>query len=169
MADSYLTQRDIDDYGPDLINLVQRGAAHALAPTVQGLAAENAALQQRLAREARYRLDQQVAAEIPDYQTIDQDPAWHAYLREIDPLSGRARQQLLNEAVAQGIPNRVIAFFRGFQRESGGTQAASGRQASGRRPPPAACCLAELAAWRDRPVCSQARTQPSPSTATGWG
>jgi hypothetical protein len=39
-------------------------------------------------------------------------------------LSGRVRQQLLNEATASGQADRVLAFFRSYQQEAGGTHAA---------------------------------------------
>jgi hypothetical protein len=38
---------------------------------------------------------------------------------EFDPLSGCVRQQLLNDAIANGDAGRVVAFFKGFQREAG--------------------------------------------------
>jgi hypothetical protein len=71
-------------------------------------------LRQRLAREQRLRLDEQVARAIPNYQEIDRDPRWHRWLLEFDPLSGCVRQQLLNDSVAAGDFARVRAFFNGF-------------------------------------------------------
>jgi hypothetical protein len=121
----------VNNYGSDLIDVTQRAALHAVAPHLQNLEQQNAELQRRLAKEARHRLDQQVAAAVPDYQTIDRDPNWHRYLLELDPLSGRPRQQWLNDATASGDTNRVVAFFRGFEGQSDGTQAAP-RAASGR-------------------------------------
>jgi hypothetical protein len=111
---NYLTQNDIENYGSDLVDFAQRAAAHAVAPHLQNL-------EQRLARESRHRLDAQVAAAVPNFREIDQNPYWHRYLLEFDPLSGVVRQKLLNDAVASGDANRVIAFFRGFQQEAGQT------------------------------------------------
>jgi hypothetical protein len=116
---NYLTQNDVENYGSDLVDFAQRAAAHAVAPQLQALEQQNNDLRQRLAREARHRLDQQVAAAVPNFREIDRDPYWHRYLLEFDPLSGRVRQQLLNDAVASGDANRVVAFFRGYQREAG--------------------------------------------------
>jgi hypothetical protein len=62
---------------------------------------------------------------VPDYQTVDQDPAWHRYLLGIDSLSGRVRQQLLNEAINMGRANRVAAFFNGFKQQQGQAYATS--------------------------------------------
>jgi hypothetical protein len=133
MTASYLTQTDLDNYGHELIDVTQRAALHAVAPELQEIRNQNAELQRRLAIEARHRLDQQVAAAVPDYQTIDRDSRWHRYLLELDPLSGRPRQLLLNDAIANGDANRVRAFFDGFKRENPtptSTQATSSRSRS---------------------------------------
>jgi uncharacterized protein YjbI with pentapeptide repeats len=62
---------------------------------------------------------------VPDFRQIDNDPYWHRYLLEYDPLSGQVRQRLLNDAVASGDANRVIAFFKGYQREAGRASSSS--------------------------------------------
>jgi hypothetical protein len=123
MAD-YLYQSDIDNYGPELIDVTQRAALQAVGPHLENLAQQNAALRQRLAIESRRRLDQQIAAAVPNYQEIDRDPRWHRWLLGIDTLSGRVRQHLLNDAIASGDANRVYSFFKGFEREAGGALSA---------------------------------------------
>jgi len=109
---SYLTQQDLNDYGTDLIDLTQRAAATALSPQLERIEQENARLQHWLGVEARHRLDREVEQAIPDYREVDASPQWHAWLRSVDPLSGRVRQQLLNDAIANGATNRVISFFK---------------------------------------------------------
>jgi hypothetical protein len=134
---SFLTQKDVDEYGRELIDLTQRAAAEVVAPQLAQIHEDNAMLRQRLAQEARYRLDQQVAAAIPDYKTIDRDPRWHQWLLSIDPLSGQQRQVLLNQAIAEGQAARVIGFFKGWQREAGADtgDATAARQQPSRRVP----------------------------------
>jgi hypothetical protein len=39
----------------------------------------------------------------------------------VDPLSGRIRQVLLNDAIQQADAPRVISFFRSYLREGGGS------------------------------------------------
>jgi hypothetical protein len=121
MPQDYLTQADVQNYGPELVDFAQRAAVHAVAPQLQHLGQQSAELMQRLARETRARLDREVEAAIPNYQEIDNDPRWHQWLRGVDPLNGRIRQELLNDAIAAGSSTRVVAFFRGFQREVGQT------------------------------------------------
>jgi hypothetical protein len=129
---TWLTQDDVNNYGHELIDVTQRAALHAVAPELQEIRRQNAELQQRLAREARRALDQRVEREVPNYREVDRDPYWHRYLLEIDVLSGRPRQVLLNDAIASGDANRVAAFFKGFMREAGGPQTASAAPARAR-------------------------------------
>jgi hypothetical protein len=124
MPQDYLTQADVANYGTDLIDFTTRAAVHATAPELQRLGQQSAELMQRLQRETRARLDREVELAVPNYREIDENPAWHQWLRQVDPLNGRIRQELLNEAIAAGSATRVIAFFRGFQREAGQTSAA---------------------------------------------
>jgi hypothetical protein len=87
--------------------------------------AQNVKLRQRLAKEARHRLDQQVEAAAPDFREIDRNPRWHRWLLGIDEYTVRVRQLLLDDAVASGSVARVKAFFEGFRQaeRAGGTQA----------------------------------------------
>ena len=88
--------------------LFSPGWVHAFARHLHNLEQQNAELRQRLAIEARHRLDQQVERAVPNYREIDQDPRWHQWLLSSDPLSGRQRQQLLNDAIASGATNRLF-------------------------------------------------------------
>jgi hypothetical protein len=116
----YLTREDVDNFGSDLINFAQRAAAQALSPQLQSIQQQNAELAQRLAQEQRHRLDQAVEQAIPNYRDVDRSPGWHQFLRTVDPLSGRIRQVLLNDAIQQADAPRVISFFRSYLREGGG-------------------------------------------------
>jgi hypothetical protein len=120
----YLTQQDVNDYGAELLDVSRRAALDATAPYLQQLQNQNAALwhdnadlRARQAREARRALDQRVEAAIPNYRVFDQDPRWHSWLSSIDPMSGRVRQQWLDEAIASGDTRRVVAFFKKFEAE----------------------------------------------------
>jgi hypothetical protein len=130
----YLNDQDYRDYGGELVSFSQRAALEAFAPHLQNLEAQNHELQRRLAQEARHRLDSQVERAIPNYRQLDQHEDWHTWLLGIDSLSGRMRQQLLDEAKASGDAARCIAFFRSFfsrpQSAAGGSASASSRPRS---------------------------------------
>jgi hypothetical protein len=131
-AATYLTNEDVQNYGSDLLDVTQRAALDAVTPALQHLEQQNAQLQQRLAREARRNMDAAVERQIPNYREVDRDPRWHNYLLEPHPLSGRPRQQWLNDAMASGDANRVISFFREFMRGAGGQSAGSAASAPNR-------------------------------------
>jgi hypothetical protein len=127
MAD-FLTRADVDAFGSELVDFAQRAAAHALSPHLQNLEQQQAVLAERLRIEAKHRLDQQVAAAVPDYASIDRDPRWHQWLRGTDALNNRVRQALLNDAVNRADAHSIIAIFRSFMREGGGS--ASGQSSA---------------------------------------
>src|SRR6516225_11051535 len=55
----------------------------------------------------------------PEWRQIDNDPRWRQWLLFSDPLNGRPRQSLLNDAIAKGDATRVLSFFRGYLAEAG--------------------------------------------------
>jgi hypothetical protein len=120
-APAYLTEQDEQNYGRELLDVTQRAALHVVAPHLQEMERQNADLRGQLAREARRALDQAVELSVPNYRDIDRDPRWHRWLLGIDVLSGRVRQQLLNEAISSAQAPRVISFFRGFLNEEAAT------------------------------------------------
>jgi hypothetical protein len=100
-----------------------------VAPHLQNLEQQNRALQQRLAKEARHRLDAQVERAAPNYREIDRDPRWHRWLLGIDAHTGQIRQRILDNAIASGSAARVAAFFNVFQGENAATGQAGTSQA----------------------------------------
>ena len=69
----YLSDRDYQDYGDDLVTFRKKTALEVVAPHLQNLAEQNELLRQRLSVEARHRLDSQVAAAVPNFREIDQE------------------------------------------------------------------------------------------------
>jgi hypothetical protein len=69
---------------------------------------QNLARQQRLAAEAKHRLDRAVERAVPDFRNIDSDPRWRRWLSSTD------RQTLLDDAVAHGRSDRVIDLVHAF-------------------------------------------------------
>jgi hypothetical protein len=127
-AATYLTNEDVQNYGSDLLDVTQRAALDAVVPALQHLEQQNVELQRRLAVEARRNLDAAVERAVPNFREVDRDPRWHSWLSGVDILTGRARQVLLNDAIASTDAGRVAAFFRKFQSEVGDQSA--GAQAS---------------------------------------
>jgi hypothetical protein len=161
---TYLTEQDEQNYGRDLIDFTTRAAAQALTPHLQQIEQQNAELQRRLAIEARNNLDARVEAAVPNFREIDRDPLWHRWLLGVDVLSGRVRQQLLNEAIATASAPRVISFFKGFQQEAIATGHAepASRPLQAEAPRTAAIDLASIAApGRARPATGGEASLPA--------
>ena len=69
-----MTQADVDNYGPEVLDMAQRASLHALAPELQRLADQNAEMRGRLARETQRNLFQTLDRAIPDWRTINRSP-----------------------------------------------------------------------------------------------
>ena len=115
---AWLTQKDVEDYGHDVLDLAQRAALHAVSPDLARLEHQNEALSQQLAAEQRRGLYQTLDAQLPNWKEVDNSPQWRQWLLFSDPLNGRPRQSLLNDAIAKGETGRVLSFFRGFLAEA---------------------------------------------------
>jgi len=134
MTANYLTQKDVDDYGYDVLDLAQRAALHATAPALARLDHQNAALRDQLAQERHRGLEQALDSSVPNWRQIDNDPRWREWLLLPYEMSGRPRQQHLNDAIQAADATRVARFFQGFLREAG--QPSQGQQPQQAPPAP---------------------------------
>lgn len=53
-------------------------------------------------------------AAVPDYQTTNVDPAFHAWLSEVDPVAGVVRQEILGAGEANLNARQVVSIFKAF-------------------------------------------------------
>lgn len=51
---------------------------------------------------------------VPDYRALNDDPAFHAWLSQLDPSTGRTRQARLAKAQSQRDSKTVIMMFKRF-------------------------------------------------------
>ena len=130
---SYLTNEDVQNFGPELVDFSQRAAVQAVAPHLQALEQQNAELRNHLARQTKHNIDQALDNAVPNWREINRHPQWLEWLQESDPYSRVKRQRLLDEAVERGDATRVIAFFRGFLGEEAWRQGAANQRQSGGR------------------------------------
>ncbi len=117
-----LTQAEIDEFGPDLVNLIKRVAGSAAAAQasqagqgdLQTIKSELSQLREEQQQDAQARFWATLEELVPDFRAINANPAFLAWLSEIDPMSGAARQQLLANAQHALDPYRVATIFRSF-------------------------------------------------------
>jgi hypothetical protein len=132
-AERLVTEKDVEAYGGELIDLVKRQASEVfqaeraqLQRDLLSLQAENADLRQQLGGVAekqgmndRRAYFMELAKEVPDYETLNTDPDFLAWLAEIDPLSGVSRQSYLNVAFEHFDVKRTANLFNAWKREAG--------------------------------------------------
>ena len=116
---SYLTQRDLDNFGSELIDVAQRAAQHALAPELQRLHEENQDLQDQLTSATKMTIDQYLDREVPNWRSINADERFHSWLLQPEPYSGIIRDRLLKDAANAANATRVASFFKGFLAAAG--------------------------------------------------
>src|SRR5215475_7591333 len=111
---SYLTQRDVNDFGYELLDVAQRAAQHALGPELQRLHDENQELHDQLNAATKMSIDQYLDANVPNWREINADERFHRWLLQPEPYSGIIRDRLLKDAAHAANAQRVISFFKGF-------------------------------------------------------
>jgi hypothetical protein len=120
-AEKLVTDADVEAFGSDLIE-VQRKVAREVAMEFRGeldaMKAENEELRKQLnatgnqVSEASF--EQRLHRMVPDFQEVNVDPKWIAWLNEVDPLLRGPRmtvaQEAFNRGDAEGIAHYVSLF-----------------------------------------------------------
>jgi hypothetical protein len=120
-AEKLVTDADVEAFGSDLIE-VQRKVAREVAMEFRGeldaMKAENDKLREQLnvtgnqVSEASF--EQRLHRMVPDFQAVNVDPKWIAWLNEVDPLLRAPRmtvaQNAFNQGDAEGIAHYVGMF-----------------------------------------------------------
>jgi len=126
---SYLTPEDERNFGHEIIDLIQRGSRQAMVPILDRLEERDEQLREGLQRAAKTAIDHALDVAVPNWRQVNSDPRWIEWLNFPEPLSGCRRQDLLNNAVAQGDADRVVRIFRGFIAAAGSQPAPSSQPA----------------------------------------
>lgn len=120
-----ITQDELDQYGPEFIDLVGRAAKRAMAPILGDVGARVASLAEAQTKvvEARSVDTQQgvvreLSSLVPGWERLNTSQVFLDWLSQPDPYSGRSRQELLDQAFTAGDTHRVSRFFSGFMTEN---------------------------------------------------
>jgi len=110
--------KDIENFGAEMIEMVQRYAEQAYASLDGRLKALEASVQGVSAR-SELTLEQQFYATltglVSDWQDVNVDERWLAWLGEVDPIYGEPRQAALDKARAALDAQRVANVFKAFK------------------------------------------------------
>lgn len=128
--------KDIEEYGQELVDAVRRWARSEVQPLIDELRTkldslgnnfQQVELSQREtvvhnAREvckAALNADPKLG---PVWESLNREPAFVAWVKDVDPFSGQVRQPLLQGAFDAGQVDRVKAFFNAYLSEQTATQ-----------------------------------------------
>jgi len=116
-----VTDADVEAFGQDLIE-VQRKVAREVAAEFRGeldaMRAENEKLREQLTstgtQVSEASFEQRLYRMVPDFETVNADPKWIAWLNEVDPLLRAPRssvaQEAFNRGDAEGVAHYVAMF-----------------------------------------------------------
>jgi hypothetical protein len=138
---SPVTEEEIKAFGPDLYDFILRTAAQIAAKQAEDQTAELKSKIQKVeeaastaatsvAQSARERLFAALTEEVPNWNDLNSDPKFLAWLDQVDPFSGQVRGQMLREAYGKNDAPRVIAFFTRFLQENAAVTASSDGRAA---------------------------------------
>ncbi len=114
-----VSTEEVSEFGEPLVDLIRRAAREE----VQAKDGEVKELQRKLeslmgATNANVEVSfyDRLASQVPDWQTINDDPEFHTWLSEVDDLTGSQRQDILSQAEEKRDADRVARFFKAFKK-----------------------------------------------------
>lgn len=160
-----VTDKDVENFGPDLIDLIGRKAAEIAAEQTASLKGELATAKAELAAlkpqvedvgktasaNAYATFLGELRKKVTDLDELQSNQSWLDYCMAVDPILGVERQHTLNDALAKQDLSRVVAFVDAWRK----TQPAP-------EPPPAKDPAAE-AELRAQITPGSSKTPPAPS------
>ncbi len=128
-AGTLVTEKDLEEFGPDMVDLITRRAREIVADersqleqTIQSLQTklERAEQQLGMVTQSAVQSDQErylraLAGQVPDWEAINVDRGFLAWLDGVDELTGFTRQDVLNTAYRNQDAGRTAAVFRAYK------------------------------------------------------
>lgn len=105
-----------EDYGDEFVKPLEQLSAQnaALVAELQQLKAQLSSVQGTQKQTVEQVFIERLSAAVPEWESINTDSAFHAWLSEPDGLSGKTRQNALDEAGQALNAQQVITIFQAF-------------------------------------------------------
>lgn len=127
-----VSDKDVEDYG-DSIEVMRKVSREELSALAARLASIEASLQQvqtkvvpqvqavahRQAETAQQKFWSDLTTAVPEWRSVNDNEAFQAWLLEVDPLTGIARQTYIEDAQRALDARRVAAFFQTWLKSTG--------------------------------------------------
>lgn len=121
--------KDVESFGQDLVEMVQRQAQGAFSVIAKHMDATVSSLEKRIANlesalkgtaqtvstTAEEVFFSKLAALVPDWEQVNTDTRFLAWLGEVDPVYGQPRQAALSAAHSAMDVSRVVSVFKAFK------------------------------------------------------
>lgn len=138
--ESLVKPEEVSEFGEPLVDLIRRAAREE----VQTKDAEIAELKRKLdqvqvatVENKEVSFYDKLAGQVPDWMAINDDPEFHAWLGEVDELTGSQRQAILAAAEEKRDADRVARFFKAFKKVQQDKAAATTSSLDSQIPPEA--------------------------------
>ena len=116
-----VTQKEIDEFGQELMDVMGRRAAEVYEPLLQQVVGELnqvkrqiGGVQNTVVYDARVKMYDDLAREVPNWDVINNSPQFGVWLDQIDPISHRPRRNFLDAAHNSNQTGQVVDIFRSF-------------------------------------------------------
>ena len=116
-----VTQKEVDEYGQELMDVVGRRSLESVEPLLQQLVGELQQVKRQVGGvqnahvfDARVQMYKDLAQEVPNWDQVNNSPQFAQWLDQIDPISHQARRSFLNSAHNSNQTGQVVDIFRSF-------------------------------------------------------
>ena len=117
----YVKPKEIEEYSPELMDIVGRRAQEVYEPVINQLLGELqqvkrqvGGVQNTVVFDARVKMYDDLAREVPHWDQINNSPQFAQWLDQIDPVSRQPRRSFLNAAHNSNTTGQVVDIFRSF-------------------------------------------------------
>lgn len=125
---SLVKPEEIQEFGEPLVDLIRRAAREEVAAKDQEIAELKSQLKSIASTSEQVNESsfyEKLAAAVPDWMQVNDDPEFHTWLAEHDELTGYQRQEILSQAEKRRDAARVTRFFEAFKKTRSKTQVAA--------------------------------------------
>lgn len=133
-SDLGITDEQVDEMGEDLLSVLRTMATNVAKRATGEVSQRLDAYAQQSRKSRDEEFQSAVFSEVPDFDAINHDPEFHAWLRERDGLSYKTRHENLRDAYEHRDATAVIGYFNAFKESSGGARYVAPDSFGGPRP-----------------------------------
>lgn len=116
-----VSSKQVEEYGPELLDMISRVAQGSVTPEIRKLMEDTQEIKRTLAvtqkmasEDARSKVYTALSSWNPEWDVVNNDPEFLAWLEDTDVFSGSSRRAALASAFNTNDATRVVGIFRAF-------------------------------------------------------